>query len=101
MLKRSTVALLAAASLVASAVPALAAAPRPVAHVWPATSYPGNVLLTEDLGVSAPEPDTGAWRGPRFRILGRLPKAELRGCSDTHAANVDSAPPRVEVWSRG
>lgn len=65
------------------------------------TSYPGNVLLTEDLGVSAPESDTGAWRGPRFRILGRLPKAELRGCSDTHAANVDAAPSRTGAAVRG
>ncbi|GAB3804809.1 acyl-protein synthetase [Humibacter antri] len=51
------------------------------------TSYPGNVLLTEDLGVSAEESLDGDWKGTRFKILGRLPKAELRGCSDTHAAN--------------
>lgn len=54
------------------------------------TSYPGNVLLTEDLGVRAPDAEDGEWRGPRFRVLGRLPKAELRGCSDTHAASVES-----------
>lgn len=61
------------------------------------TSYPGNVLLTEDLGVSAPESEDGVWRGPRFRILGRLPKAELRGCSDTHAASAEAAQMRVET----
>lgn len=65
------------------------------------TSYPGNVLLTEDLGVSAPESVDGTWRGPRFRVLGRLPRAELRGCSDTHAASVDAAPVRTEAGSRG
>ena len=54
------------------------------------TSYPGNVLLTEDLGVRAPDAEEGEWLGPRFRVLGRLPKAELRGCSDTHAASVDT-----------
>jgi len=48
------------------------------------TSYPGHVLLTEDLGVAEPDPGPGGWRGPRFKVLGRLPKAELRGCSDTH-----------------
>lgn len=52
------------------------------------TSYPGNALLTEDLGVRAEDSEDGEWVGPRFKILGRLPKAELRGCSDTHAASV-------------
>ena len=65
------------------------------------TSYPGNVLLTEDMGVSAPESETGAWLGPRFRILGRLPKAELRGCSDTHAANVEAVLTRTGEPVRG
>jgi hypothetical protein len=45
-------------------------------------SYPGHVLLTEDLGV-IDGVDDGAWPGKRFSILGRLPRAEARGCSDT------------------
>ena len=49
-------------------------------------SYPGHVLLTEDLGVvegiGAP---TSGWSGKQLRILGRVPRSELRGCSDTHA----------------
>lgn len=45
-------------------------------------SYPGHVLLTEDLGVIHGI-DDGIWPGKRFSILGRLPKAEARGCSDT------------------
>ncbi|MEU8247037.1 acyl-protein synthetase [Nonomuraea sp. NPDC048916] len=49
------------------------------------TSYPGHVLLTEDLGV-VHGVDDGAWPGKRFSILGRLPRAEVRGCSDTAAA---------------
>jgi hypothetical protein len=50
------------------------------------SSYPGNVLLTEDIGVSAPPVNdkNKLWRGPRFKVIGRVPKAELRGCSDTH-----------------
>jgi hypothetical protein len=45
-------------------------------------SYPGHVLLTEDLGVIHGI-DDGTWPGKRFSILGRLPRAEARGCSDT------------------
>jgi len=45
-------------------------------------SYPGHILLTEDLGVIHGI-DDGTWPGPRFSILGRLPRAEARGCSDT------------------
>lgn len=45
-------------------------------------SYPGHILLTEDLGV-VHGVDDGCWPGKRFSILGRLPRAEARGCSDT------------------
>ena len=45
-------------------------------------SYPGHVLLTEDRGV-VHGVDDGYWPGKRLEILGRLPKAEARGCSDT------------------
>ena len=48
-------------------------------------SYPGHVLLTEDLGV-VHGVDDGAWPGKRFSILGRLPRAEVRGCSDAYVA---------------
>jgi phenylacetate-coenzyme A ligase PaaK-like adenylate-forming protein len=47
-------------------------------------SYPGHALLTEDLGVVHGVDDCPCGRlGRRFTILGRLPKAEIRGCSDT------------------
>ena len=51
------------------------------------TSYPGHSLLTEDLGVD-PRSRSGRHRHgrPVFEILGRVPKTELRGCSDTFAA---------------
>lgn len=47
-------------------------------------SYPGHSLLTEDTGVveGCDNPATGM-NGQYFQILGRLPRAELRGCSDT------------------
>ncbi|HTJ46703.1 MAG TPA: hypothetical protein VL463_31570 [Kofleriaceae bacterium] len=50
------------------------------------TSYPGHSLLTEDLGV-VHAIDQGAWKGKAFSVIGRIPRAELRGCSDTHAAD--------------
>lgn len=50
-------------------------------------SYPGHALLTEDEGVILGEDDCSCGRkGKYLRISGRLKKAELRGCSDTYAA---------------
>ena len=52
-----------------------------------AMSYPGHSLLTEDRGVLLGEDDCPCGRrGRYFRVLGRLPKAEIRGCSDTFEA---------------
>ena len=48
-------------------------------------SYPGHVVLTDDLGELVGIDDGPAWSGKRFRVLGRLPRAEVRGCSDTYA----------------
>lgn len=42
-------------------------------------SYPGHVLLTEDVGVLHGV-DDGDWPGRRFGVLGRLPGAEAPGC---------------------
>ena len=45
-------------------------------------SYPGHSLLTEDLGDLLGEDDCRCGQlGRTFRVLGRVPKAELRGCS--------------------
>ncbi|MBD3401317.1 acyl-protein synthetase [candidate division GN15 bacterium] len=52
-------------------------------------SYPGHVLLTEDLGRVIGEDDSPDGRqGKYFEVLGRVPKAEIRGCSDTYAEEV-------------
>lgn len=49
-------------------------------------SYPGHILLTEDLGTVIGEDDCPCGRkGKYFSISGRLKNAELRGCSDTYA----------------
>ena len=47
-------------------------------------SYPGHALLTEDLGELVGVDDGPVWKGNRFRVLGRVPLAEVRGCSDTY-----------------
>ena len=55
-------------------------------------SYPGHVLLTEDIGVvhGIAESPSGPC-GKRLEVIGRVPRTELRGCSDTHAyGNVTS-----------
>ncbi len=50
-------------------------------------SYPGHSLLTEDLGViETVDAGINGWMGKGVRIIGRVPKAELRGCSDVIAA---------------
>jgi hypothetical protein len=49
------------------------------------SSYPGHSLLTEDIGILHGEDDCSCgWKGKYFSVVGRLPKAEIRGCSDTH-----------------
>lgn len=47
-------------------------------------SYPGNAVLTDDIGViAADEVACPCHRsGTRFKILGRMKKAEVRGCGD-------------------
>lgn len=51
------------------------------------TSYPGHSLLTEDVGEWTGVDDCPCGRlGRTFRVHGRVPRAEVRGCSDTHGA---------------
>jgi len=48
-------------------------------------SYPGHALLTEDLGIVYGEDNCACGRlGKWFQVRGRVAKAEIRGCSDTH-----------------
>ena len=52
-------------------------------------SYPGHSILTEDMAVIHGIDDSTCGRqGKYFSVLGRIPKAELRGCSDVHASEV-------------
>lgn len=62
------------------------------------TSYPGHSILTEDLGMvhGVSNPATG-WGGKQLQVIGRVPKAELRGCSDTHAVDVQAGSPQEAV----
>lgn len=45
-------------------------------------SYPGNVVLTDDIGVIDPESCPDGRAGTRFKVVGRMKKAEVRGCGD-------------------
>lgn len=45
-------------------------------------SYPGVAVLTDDIGVTEAGPCPFGRAGTRFRVLGRLKKAEVRGCGD-------------------
>lgn len=48
-------------------------------------SYPGHSILTEDIGMILPGFECQCGRsGKRIVINGRIPKAEVRGCSDTY-----------------
>lgn len=50
-----------------------------------ARSYPGHSILTEDKGVFLGIDDCPCGRkGKHFKLTGRIPKAEVRGCSDTY-----------------
>lgn len=53
------------------------------------TSYPGQSILTEDLGTLLGTDDCPCGQtGNYFSVHGRLPKTEVRGCSDTHKEHV-------------
>jgi phenylacetate-coenzyme A ligase PaaK-like adenylate-forming protein len=48
-------------------------------------SYPGHVILTEDMGRLTGIDDCPCGRlGKTFLVEGRVPRAETRGCSDTY-----------------
>ncbi len=55
----------------------------PVPH-----SYPGNAVLTDDIGVIEPGECPEGRPGTRFRIVGRMKKAEARGCGDILSAKL-------------
>jgi hypothetical protein len=68
-----------------SDLPFLAEGVIEVASILP-HSYPGHVLLTEDMGMILGEDNCACGRyGKYFSVTGRIPKAEIRGCSDTYA----------------
>ena len=55
-------------------------------------SYPGHSILTEDLARVEAVDDCACGRsGKAVSVLGRVPEAELRGCSDTYAQTAQVA----------
>lgn len=55
----------------------------PVPH-----SYPGNVVLTDDMGIIESDSCPNGRSGKRFHIVGRMKKAEVRGCGDILSAKL-------------
>lgn len=79
----------------------------PVPH-----SYPGNVVLTDDIGVIVPGECPHGRAGTRFKVVGRLKKAEVRGCGDILSSKLKFAdkvktassgkrPPALRVYYKG
>ena len=56
-------------------------------------SYPGNVVLTDDLGELVADECPYGRTGQRFRILGRIKKAEVRGCGDILSSKLTFSKP--------
>lgn len=55
-------------------------------------SYPGHSILTEDWGiVHGVREGSDGWSGKMLEVLGRVPKTELRGCSDVYAQRMNDA----------
>ncbi|MBE5963902.1 MAG: acyl-CoA reductase [Lachnospira sp.] len=54
-------------------------------------SYPGNVVLTDDIGVIVPGKCQYNREGTRFKVIGRLKKAEIRGCGDILSSKIKFA----------
>ena len=65
----------------------------PVPH-----SYPGNAVLTDDIGVICDGKCEYDRNGTRFKIIGRLKKAGIRGCGDILSSKLKFADTRL---SRG
>ncbi len=63
-----------------------------------AWSYPGHSVLTEDKGVILGEDNCPCGRkGKYIKIAGRIPKAEVRGCSDTFETGRETRTENSEV----
>lgn len=60
-------------------------------------SYPGNVVLTDDLGELVAGECPYGRSGQRFRVLGRIKKAEVRGCGDILSAKLTFSKPSSQV----
>lgn len=56
------------------------------------TSFPGHLLLTEDIAQLLADDDCSCGRsGISFRFAGRIPKAELRGCGNLESKRLPVA----------
>jgi hypothetical protein len=66
----------------------------PVPH-----SYPGNVVLTDDLGFVDNAVCNCGRATTRFKVVGRIKKAEVRGCGDIMGEKIKLASVNPQVWA--
>ena len=65
------------------------------------TSYPGQALLTEDIGLFLGYDDCPCGRpGYSFRFLERVTRAEVRGCGDAYAVSQQRGTEHVVVQAQ-
>ncbi|QTQ11293.1 acyl-CoA reductase [Treponema parvum] len=62
-------------------------------------SYPGNAVLTDDIGIIESGECPYGRSGTRFRMLGRLKKAEVRGCGDILSSKLKFIDEKISVSS--
>ncbi|MBQ8945909.1 MAG: hypothetical protein IJ058_03755 [Lachnospiraceae bacterium] len=63
-------------------------------------SYPGNAVLTDDIGAVVSGQCKYGRSGTRFKVIGRLKKAEIRGCGDILSGKLKFADSSVSAGSR-
>ena len=66
-------------------------------------SYPGNAVITDDLGV-IDKSQTAICKcgrsGKRFKILGRVKKAEIRGCGDVMSNSLEQKNEKASISNK-
>jgi hypothetical protein len=63
-------------------------------------SYPGNAVLTDDIGYIDDGICECGRRGGRFKVIGRAKKAEIRGCGDVIGEKTKNILP-LEIFTNG
>lgn len=60
-------------------------------------SYPGNVVLTDDIGIAMGGTCGCGSFGRRFQVIGRAEKAEIRGCGEIMSEKINKKTSKSEI----